>query len=436
MHPLRQMQGRRELFGLSGRGTGQRPLRVLLTEGASTSAREAVTALGLAGHHVEVCDPGLAGLARFSRFVRAYHRCPGLRRDPLGFVAFIERLLERDFDVLLPIHEQGMALAGLSPRLQGRVGLALPSFENYRRAHSKTGFSEILTELGLQQPATTVVRTMAELQAVIALPCVIKTAIGTASRGVWLVRGAAERDAALRDLAGGEWPGEVLMQALIVGATEKAQAVFCRGELVGCHAYRQIMEGAGGGDAVKRSVVRDGVCRDLAAIGRHLDWHGALSVDYIMQDGGGGPLYIDCNPRLVEPMAAKIAGIDLVDLLLRVSLGEIPKPPPSGQAGAVTHQAMQGLLGCALRGGTRPELFRLCLQIAGRRGVFAGSTEELTPVRIDWISALPLAATALIVMADPSRARQLASRGWGAHLLDARSIEIIAAARSLAAMPD
>ena len=59
-------------------------LHVLVTEGSSTSAREAITILGLSGHRVEVCDPSPYCLARFSRFVRKFHRCPGLRTDPAG----------------------------------------------------------------------------------------------------------------------------------------------------------------------------------------------------------------------------------------------------------------------------------------------------------------------------------------------------------------
>ena len=38
----------------------------------------------------------------------------------------------------------------------------------------------------------------------------------------------------------GAFAGEVLVQDLIEGTTEKAQAVFCRGKLLGFHAYRQI----------------------------------------------------------------------------------------------------------------------------------------------------------------------------------------------------
>src|ERR1700724_2516094 len=115
-----------------------RRLHVLMTEGSSTSAREAITILGLAGHHVEICDPSAWCLARYSRFVRKFHHCPGLRTDPAGFLAFVERLLStQHFDVLLPTHEQGFLFARVRERLEGGVGLGPPSFESYRTAHSK-----------------------------------------------------------------------------------------------------------------------------------------------------------------------------------------------------------------------------------------------------------------------------------------------------------
>src|SRR5665213_4594419 len=78
-------------MAVSARLPGQ--LRVLVSEGNSTSAREAITILGLSGHHVEICDPSPVCLARFSRFVEAFHRCPGLRDDPAGLLALIEKLL-------------------------------------------------------------------------------------------------------------------------------------------------------------------------------------------------------------------------------------------------------------------------------------------------------------------------------------------------------
>ena len=70
-----------------------KPLRILIPEGSSTSGREVITILGLAGHHIEVCDPSPWCLARTSRFVRKFHHCPPLRRDPAGFLGFVERLI-------------------------------------------------------------------------------------------------------------------------------------------------------------------------------------------------------------------------------------------------------------------------------------------------------------------------------------------------------
>src|SRR5258707_266586 len=265
----------------------QKPLRVLVSEGNSTSAREAVTMLGLSGHLVEVCDPSPWCLARFSRFIQKFHRCPGLRDDPDGFLRFVEELLAaRHFDVLLPIHEQGFLFARVQERLGDRAGLALPGFASYRAAHSKAEFSRLL-------------------------------------------------------------------------------------------------------------------------------------------DDSSTSLLIDCNPRLVEPMNAYLAGVDLVGLLLRVSQGEVPAALPQSRAGVRTHLAIQVLLGCASRGGTRRDILCECWRLLTGRGPYADSAEELTPVRLDWISAVPLAMTAILLLLAPKLAIMLARGGWGAHLLDLRGIGLI-----------
>jgi predicted ATP-grasp superfamily ATP-dependent carboligase len=404
-----------------------KPLRVLVSEGNSTSAREAITILGLSGHVIEVCDPSPYCLARFSRFVRKFHRCPELRGDPAGFLRFVEELLAKGhFDVLLPIHEQGFLFARARQRLEDRAGLALPSFASYRIAHSKAAFSRLLDRLGLPQPATRIVKSESELRDAIRFPSVVKTSVGTASRGIWFVRDQAELERALQDLnTSGAFVDEVLAQDLVAGTTEKAQAVFCRGTLLGFHAYRQIAGGAGGGEAIKQSVSRPEVGTLLATIGENLAWQGALSVDYILPDDSVTPLLIDCNPRLVEPMSAYLAGLDLVGLLLGVSLGETPAAPSESRAGVRTHLAMQVLLGCASRGGTRRDLVRECWRLLIGSEPYADSTEELTPVWLDWFSAVPLAMTAIFLLAAPKRAAALARGGWGAHLLDPGSIRLI-----------
>ncbi|MGY3620351.1 hypothetical protein [Bradyrhizobium sp. USDA 10063] len=404
-----------------------RKLRILIPEGASTSAREAITILGLAGHHVEVCDPSPWCLSRYSRFVRKFHRCPGLRHDPEGFLSFIERLLKQTpFDVLLPTHEQGFLFARAEARLKGRVGLALPRFDSYRLVHSKAGFSRLLDQLGLPQPPTRIVTSESELRDAIRFPSVIKTSVGTASRGIWFVRDEADFNIALYELGATDtFADQLLVQDLVTGTTEKAQSVFCFGKLVGFHAYRQIAPGVGGGEAIKESVSRPQVRAYLERIGETLAWHGALSVDAIMPIDSPVPLLIDCNPRLVEPLNAFRAGTDLVDLLLRVSLGETPQPLPESRTGVRTHLAMQALLGHASRGGTRRDILVECGDLLKTSGPYNASTEELTPVQLDWLSAVPLAMTAGLTLVSPKLARTVARGGFGAHLLDLKSIRKI-----------
>ena len=224
---------------------------MLLSEGSSNSAPEAITVLA-GGAIVEVCDPSPVCLGRFSRFVSRFHRCPGLRDDPAGYLSFVEKLLAaRTFDVLLPIHEQGFAFARVKQRFETRVGLALPAFESYRTAHSKAGFSRLLDELRLPQPATRIATSPSELRDAVRFPCVIKTSIGTASRGIWFVRDDNGLAQALQDLdANDAFADEVLVQELVAGATEKAQAIF----RARCSAFMPTgnCAGAGGGKRSNR----------------------------------------------------------------------------------------------------------------------------------------------------------------------------------------
>jgi hypothetical protein len=86
---------------------------------------------------------------------------------------------------------------------------------------------------------------------------------------------------------------------------------------------------------------------------------------------------------------------------------------------------MQALLGCGARGGTRRDIVRECLRLFANSGPYAGSAEELTPVEADWTSAVPLAVIAALLLAAPKSALKLARGGFGAHLLDLKSIRTI-----------
>ena len=395
--------------------------RVLLSEGGSTSARQAITALASKGCEVEICDPDPFCLGRFSSLVHRYHRCPPLGADPEAYLSFILDLVTGGrFDVLLPIHEQGFLFAKAHELISPHVAMALPSFASYEQAHSKVGFSHLLSNLDLPHPTTQFAESRHDVPRNHSYPFVIKTAIGTASRGTWVISSPQALARALDEADAGRAGEPLLLQEFIPGPVEHAQAVFCKGRLVGHHVYRQIARGVGGGPAVKESVRRPLVRSHLERIGGHLRWHGALSVDYIVANEKT-PVYIDCNPRLVEPMSAAFAGLDLVDILIRVSKGEAPAASLESREGVRTHMAMQALLGCAAIDRSRWRVLRECWRLLTKNGPYSDSREELTPVGIDPPTALPLAITALCLLFDPSAADRLPRKRWGAHLLTPES---------------
>ena len=144
---------------------------------------------GLSGHLVEVCDPRLfasRGSRDLSGNFIVVRDCGTIRpgfslssRDcwPRGLSTCCCRSMNRDF-----CSRACSSAWRVAPGWRCR---ALPS---YRTAHSKAGFSRLLDQLGLPQPATRIVKSASELRDAIRFPCVVKTSVGTASRGVWFVR--------------------------------------------------------------------------------------------------------------------------------------------------------------------------------------------------------------------------------------------------------
>ena len=116
------------------------------------------------------------------------------------------------------------------------------------------------------------------------------------------------------------------------------------------------------------------------------------------------------NPRLVEPGNAWRAGVDLVDALVRVSLGSDVQVAPPPRAGVRTHQLLLAVLGAAQHGSGRRGVARELALACARRGPYAGSAEELTPWRGDPLAGVPVAAAAIATLVSP-RAHRLFTEG-------------------------
>ncbi len=399
-------------------------VRVLLTEGSSLTAREVVTCLGPVGYHLEVLDPDVMCLARFSRWVRKVHRSPHAGSDPLDYLATLATVVaERRIDAVLPTHEQAWLLAAARPLLARNVRVALADSTAFERVQSKVAFAQLLDELGLPQPRWRVVKGASDLTK-LSFPYWLKAAFSTAGQGVREVLDARSRDAALGALLDGE---QVMAQEAASGQYGQVQGLFDRGRLVAVHTSVQRGVGMGGSAAARLSVDHPAARQHVAMLGDALAWHGGLTLDYLHEDGS--PQHIECNPRTVEPGNAAASGVNIPELQLRLTLGEeLPGPARVGRAGVRTHGTIALLLGAASGGGSRTSMIASIRDAIRHRGIYEHSREQLTPVLRDPLSATPATFVAARLLYSPEQAAHLAQEAVASYSIGPATLAAVARA--------
>jgi hypothetical protein len=208
--------------------------------------------------------------------------------------------------------------------------------------------------------------------------------------------------------------GGLLAQQPVDGPLVMVQSVFDRGALVAHHAAVRTRTGSRGGASHKRSLTMAALTALTEELGRGLRWHGALSADVIL--GPDGPVFVDINPRLVEPVNAARSGIDLLTPFLDIAAGNTPRPQGPGRPGVATHQLLLAVLGAAQHGGRR-HIARELVRAALGRGDYRGSTEELTPLRSDPLAAVPVAIAAASTLIRPASWRAFTSGSVNGYAL-------------------
>jgi hypothetical protein len=395
--------------------------RVLFSEGSSLTAREFLSVLGPAGHHIEVLDPNPACICRFSRWVRRVHPCPAPGADPLGYLDAVNAVLASGaFDVLLPTHEQAWLCAAARVRLDPTAHVAVASPEAFFRVQSKIEFARLLDETGLPQPRWGLVGSVEDL-ARWEPPFYLKAPFGTAGAGVRRVADTGEAEGAFLGLRASVGGGPLMVQAEARGDYAQVQALFDDGRLVAAHESVQTAVGIGPSAAGRVSVHHPFARREVAYLGKRLAWRGGLTLDYFFVDRQH--VYIECNPRTVEPANAAMSGVDLPGLQLELSLGGHPDEVAPGRAGVRTHSSLAIILGTAAYRGTRTAVFTEALKLALHLGPYRHSHERLTPFLHDAPCVIPLAFAAARVMLNPGAAQRMAGSAVSAYAMTPEAVE-------------
>jgi len=409
-----------------------RRIKVLFTEGSSTSARHTLYALG-PRYVIDVLDPNPNFcLARFSRFVRKRYRCPVFATDPVGYLRFlIERLKAEHYDVVFPVHDQAYLLSRCRNKLSRLTAVPVPDFAVMERVQSKSRFMEVLAELGLPHPPTRKIHSRQELDRERVFPFYLKLPYSTAGCGVWRIDDSAMAQTVADRLesGGGFGPGkELLAQEPAPGVLCVAQSVFQHGRLVAAHVYQARALGVGGSAVARISVHVPEVVEHLRLLGEHLYWHGALMLDFFVEPRSGNVSYIEANPRIGETGNALFSGVNLPELLIQVAREKPVGTVPAPRAGTRTHSGMMALMGIAQSGGSRGALLREAWRALARQGLYAGSRDEITCPARDLPSVIPAAFMMFRFLLKPAAAQHVVNKAVMNYSLTERALQAIRSA--------
>jgi len=387
---------------------------VLLTEGASLSARQTLYALGPLCT-IDVIDPDPLCQCRFSRFVRSWTRSPSFSKEPEQFLEFlVQKIVAGKYDVLLPTHEQVYLLSRFKDSFSQHVGLALPEFRKLEQMQDKAQFMQLLDQLGLPHPEVAYVRTRQELeQSSWTYPFYLKLAHSTAGSGVFYIENQeqlAARAKALSEQGLFDGPSEIVLQQPAKGVQSTVQAVFNKGQLVGIHMFESRRLGVGGMSAARTSAEHPVVRQQVEQLGQHLDWHGSTFIDYFYDHASGQPEYIEANPRIGETVNGLLSGVNLCEQLVKVSCGEEVSPLPPSKTGIRTQSFYMILMDMANKGCGRRELLREVWRYLRSKGLYHDSEDDLTRVRDDRLSRLPFLWITLQLIAWPALGKKIVAK--------------------------
>lgn len=382
-------------------------LRILMTEGASSSARQTLYCIPRPAK-VDVCVSSLMSQCRFSSLIDRRLTCPHISRSPREYLDFIRKQIRTGrYDTVLPTNEEVYLLSRFRDELSGQVGIALPPFSSVRRLQGKQAFFHLMSELGLPTPQTRFATADDAIAESPPTPFFLKTEFGTGSLSVRMIADRQALGPAIDELkSNGRFRPEepLVMQEVATGIHSTVQAVFQDGRLIAIHMTEAQEVGFLGTPMLRISVRHPHVEDHMRKLGEALNWHGAIFLEYFFDPTTGRVSYIEANPRIGEIANAWLSGVNFADLMLRIGLGEHCEEVSRSRVGVRSHVGFIWLISAAANGGNRREILRLRRRMRGLSKEDPPVENETTRPAEDRLSILPAIKTFLHLMVSPQSA--------------------------------
>ncbi|MFC2400638.1 MAG: carboxylate--amine ligase [Streptococcus sobrinus] len=390
--------------------------RLLFLEGASLTSRETLTVLLAEKYKVDVLSPDRFSITAFSRLTHML-TAVDVNSSPLTYLKQLDQLLEeKNYKAILPTHEEGWLLANGKSLLSSDLPLVLSEAETFQEVAGKIAFAELADKLDIPIPKWEYVTDLESIH--LPYPYWLKADYGTAGRSVYKVTSDLDlKNLVKRQLFGNErW----MAQQDIAGQYGQVQAVFNHGKLLAVHSSIKIGSGAGGSAAARLSIESVATREHIEKIGRHLKWHGGLTLDFISVNHAF--YYIECNPRMVEPANAYKAGVNFPKLLIELAQNNDSQPDISvGKPDVKTHSLLALIIGTAERTQSRRKIWQTI-----REWLFkSDSAEVLTPIRHDFPSVIPLVVITIRLLLNPKSVKKLVEHTVGHYSVAPATIKAV-----------
>lgn len=308
-------------------------MNVLITYGWCRTAYSVAMSLARAGHTVSACSSARLAMTRFSRFASSFDLVPDFFVDEKGYVAALAEIARRrSIDVIMPVHEDALAIQAHRELLPADVRLACPEADQLALALDKGRLLTAAHAHGVPIPRTIVPQSIDEARGAfesIGFPLIIKPRHGNSGKGVVIARNLAQAKKnyqALVTQLSANYDGLPLIQSYVAGELVGSAFLADRGQVVACFTekYTRCKQAGFGTSVLREPYDRQDLRALTARLAAGLGWHGVGHLDFILPSDGS-PLLIEMNPRFWGALQmAVLNGYDFPLALLEQTLyGEV-----------------------------------------------------------------------------------------------------------------
>jgi predicted ATP-grasp superfamily ATP-dependent carboligase len=282
------------------------PPRILVTYGWCRTAYVVAESLAKAGYAVYGCDDSRWNMLRCSRHVRGSDVVSDPFREPEQFVKDISAIVrKRGIDILLPVHEDALAIMRFRELLPPGLLVVSPRLEDLLTAVDKSAIVSVAERAGVAAPRTFSPATALEAgqaAARIGGRSILKTRRGNSGKGVMLVRSPEQ--------APGLWEGlvrrfdlppgrEPIIQEFIEGDLYGSCFLASEGEVkaVFLEKYLSWKEGKFGTSVLREPVAWPLLAEYTRKIVKELRWTGIGHLDFVGERDDDRAWLLEMNPR-------------------------------------------------------------------------------------------------------------------------------------------